>query len=159
MRIAAPIAGLIALVAWLCCPLEHRPHAWTGHTPATGHDDPAERIAQAGVPGAWEGTVDMSGVSLKIGVVVTPAGGGLSAVIELPLQDPARLPLRNLTLDASIRFELPTGAAVAGVMTPWWKFFVTFDPATALARTTCPVLAISSGNDVQVPRSLHRDPL
>ncbi len=41
-------------------------------------------------------------------------------------------------------------------MTPWWKFFVTFDPATALARTTWPVLAIFGGKDVQVPPSLHR---
>ena len=57
-------------------------------------------------------------------------------------------------IDAFINARI--NAATAGVMTPWWKFFVTFDPATALARVTCPVLAIFGGKDLQVPPSLHR---
>jgi len=33
---------------------------------------------------------------------------------------------------------------------PWWKFFITYDPATDLSKVACPVLAINGANDTQV---------
>jgi fermentation-respiration switch protein FrsA (DUF1100 family) len=35
--------------------------------------------------------------------------------------------------------------------TPWWRFFLTYDPRTALREVQCPVLAINGSLDVQVP--------
>ncbi len=51
------------------------------------------------------------------------------------------------------------GAEATRVMAPWWRFFVSFDPATALSQVTCPALAVFGGRDTQVPPSLHRKPV
>jgi uncharacterized protein len=50
-------------------------------------------------------------------------------------------------------------AQVKALTSPWMRFFITFDPATALAQVSCPVLAIFGGRDVQVPVALNRPPL
>ena len=34
---------------------------------------------------------------------------------------------------------------------PWWRFFLTYDPRTALRQVRCPVLAINGSLDTQVP--------
>lgn len=36
-------------------------------------------------------------------------------------------------------------------LTPWFKFFLTYDPAPALEKVKCPVLAIIGEKDLQVP--------
>ena len=39
-----------------------------------------------------------------------------------------------------------------GVMlSPWFRFFLTYDPAPALRKIKCPVLAINGEKDLQVP--------
>ncbi|MDZ7319348.1 MAG: alpha/beta fold hydrolase [candidate division KSB1 bacterium] len=40
---------------------------------------------------------------------------------------------------------------VKQVITPWFRFFLTYDPTTALRKVTCPVLAINGELDLQVP--------
>ncbi len=40
---------------------------------------------------------------------------------------------------------------IKGLMTPWMKFFLKYDPATNLAKVKCPVLAINGEKDLQVP--------
>jgi pimeloyl-ACP methyl ester carboxylesterase len=37
------------------------------------------------------------------------------------------------------------------VVTPWFRFFLTYDPRTALTKVRCPVLAINGEKDLQVP--------
>lgn len=51
------------------------------------------------------------------------------------------------------------GAQVAAMRSEWMKFFVQFDPATALERVSCPVLALFGGRDMQVPPAVNRPPL
>jgi len=60
-------------------------------------------------------------------------------------------------LDAFIDARIDV--AVAGIVSPWSRFFMTFDPASALTRVQCPVLAILGGRDTQVPPWLHRPAL
>ncbi len=38
-----------------------------------------------------------------------------------------------------------------GVLTPWFRFFISYDPKPALAKLTCPVLALNGEKDLQVP--------
>jgi fermentation-respiration switch protein FrsA (DUF1100 family) len=38
---------------------------------------------------------------------------------------------------------------------PWYRYFVAYDPASALKRLTCPVLAINGERDMQVPPKLN----
>ncbi|MDZ7265587.1 MAG: alpha/beta hydrolase, partial [candidate division KSB1 bacterium] len=40
---------------------------------------------------------------------------------------------------------------VKQVITPWFRFFLTYDPTTALRKVTCPVLAMNGELDLQVP--------
>jgi uncharacterized protein len=39
--------------------------------------------------------------------------------------------------------------------TPWFRFFLTFEPATALAEVRCPVLALNGEKDTQVDPELN----
>nr|WP_295922656.1 alpha/beta hydrolase [uncultured Dyadobacter sp.] len=39
---------------------------------------------------------------------------------------------------------------VAAVTTPWWIFFLRHNPASSLAKVTCPVLALNGERDMQV---------
>jgi len=57
---------------------------------------------------------------------------------------PAELEALGLT-EASLRGQ------VAQVNTPWFRFFLTYDPAPALEKVTVPVLAINGEKDLQVP--------
>jgi pimeloyl-ACP methyl ester carboxylesterase len=43
---------------------------------------------------------------------------------------------------------LPT--IIARISDPWLRWFVTFDPATSLAKVKCPILALNGDKDVQV---------
>lgn len=45
------------------------------------------------------------------------------------------------------------------VRTPWFRFFLDYDPATALAQVRVPVLAIFAEHDLQVPPAVNRGPM
>jgi pimeloyl-ACP methyl ester carboxylesterase len=38
-----------------------------------------------------------------------------------------------------------------GVLTPWFRFFISYDPKPALTKLSCPVLALNGEKDLQVP--------
>jgi pimeloyl-ACP methyl ester carboxylesterase len=42
------------------------------------------------------------------------------------------------------------GSQIKQFTTPWFRYFLTYDPATALRKVTCPVLAINGEKDKQV---------
>jgi pimeloyl-ACP methyl ester carboxylesterase len=42
-------------------------------------------------------------------------------------------------------------AQIKQVLSPWFRYFLTYDPRTALAKVKCPVLALNGENDLQVP--------
>ena len=42
------------------------------------------------------------------------------------------------------------GMAIEKITSPWMRYFLTYDPATALRKVTCPVLAINGSLDKQV---------
>jgi uncharacterized protein len=43
------------------------------------------------------------------------------------------------------------GTEIKALMSPWFRYFMTYDPVTALRKVTCPVLAIDGEKDTQVP--------
>jgi hypothetical protein len=47
--------------------------------------------------------------------------------------------------------EAQLGLQVEQVTSPWFRYFLAYDPATALRKVTCPVLAINGEKDLQVP--------
>src|SRR5579859_1175985 len=46
-------------------------------------------------------------------------------------------------------------AQIKQVTTPWFRYFLTLDPAVALRKVSCPVLAINGEKDTQVPPALN----
>jgi fermentation-respiration switch protein FrsA (DUF1100 family) len=46
--------------------------------------------------------------------------------------------------------EAQIGIQIKQVTSPWFRYFLTYDPATALRKVTCPVLAINGSLDKQV---------
>ena len=50
------------------------------------------------------------------------------------------------------RIRAISGDAAAQALTsPWFRFFLTYDPATALGKVKIPILALNGEKDVQVP--------
>ncbi len=47
-------------------------------------------------------------------------------------------------------------AQYKGLLTPWFRFFLAFDPATVLGKVRCPVLAFFGGLDFQVPADVNQ---
>jgi len=47
-------------------------------------------------------------------------------------------------------------AMVKQVETPWFRYFLTYDPAQALERAHCPVLALFGERDLQVPAEMDK---
>jgi pimeloyl-ACP methyl ester carboxylesterase len=55
---------------------------------------------------------------------------------------------QRLVLDMA---EPQIGAAVKQLSSPWMRYFIAYDPAPALTKVKCPVLALNGEKDLQVP--------
>jgi len=45
----------------------------------------------------------------------------------------------------------PNDSQIKALMSPWYRYFLQYDPATALRELKCPVLALIGSKDMQVP--------
>ena len=71
-------------------------------------------------------------------------------------RDPATLEakLRELVQSSSTSASLAPAALQSQIrlmVSPWFRFFLDYDPLPALQKTTCPVLALNGEKDLQVP--------
>jgi uncharacterized protein len=69
------------------------------------------------------------------------------ARLPLPSGDPTKA-----TAPGKATETLPAEreAALKMMLTPWFRFFLTYDPRPALRKVTCPVLAVNGEKDLQV---------
>ncbi len=66
-------------------------------------------------------------------------------------QDPA---VRNAKLQAALDGVTPAAKIpeqIRALTSPWYRYFISYDPAIALKDVTCPVLAMNGERDLQVP--------
>jgi hypothetical protein len=70
-------------------------------------------------------------------------------------QDSAALDKQLRALLAGSMPEAAIGDTVKFAETPWFRYFLTYDPATALRKLTCPVLVLNGEKDLQVPPALN----
>jgi pimeloyl-ACP methyl ester carboxylesterase len=79
--------------------------------------------------------------------------------ILMRAQIEAQPAMRNTVgdVDAFVTRTLP--GQLAQMKSPSMRDLISFDPATALAKVHCPVLAVFGGLDTQVPIDLNRAPL
>jgi uncharacterized protein len=68
----------------------------------------------------------------------------------------------DAVLASQLRAELaangatgPLDAPIKALMSPWYRYFLSYDPATALHEVKCPVLALIGSKDLQVPADLN----
>ena len=47
--------------------------------------------------------------------------------------------------------EAQMGAQIKSITSPWFRYFIAYDPAIALRKVKCPVLALNGEKDLQVP--------
>jgi fermentation-respiration switch protein FrsA (DUF1100 family) len=47
--------------------------------------------------------------------------------------------------------EAMLNAQIKALTSPWFRYFIRYDPSTALKKVTCPVLALIGSKDLQVP--------
>jgi len=71
-------------------------------------------------------------------------------------KDPATLEakLMELVRTTSVGAALPPAAVQAQVrllVSPWFRFFLDYDPVPALQKTLCPLLALNGEKDLQIP--------
>ena len=83
---------------------------------------------------------------------VTEAGEklALSAIARLPDEQ------RKMIGDPQAVARQQIAAQVSSVRSPWFKFFLDYDPAPTLAKVQVPVLALFGGKDLQVPAEPNR---
>ena len=75
----------------------------------------------------------------------------LEAFIRANLETASEAERAQLGVTDSASAETVIAAQVQQVNTPWFRYFLTYDPATMLERVTVPVLAINGEKDLQVP--------
>ena len=46
-------------------------------------------------------------------------------------------------------------ASLGQLTAPWFRYFLYYDPTTALRKVSCPVLALNGERDLQVPPKLN----
>jgi pimeloyl-ACP methyl ester carboxylesterase len=116
-------------------------------------------MAGPGVPGN-EIIIEQARL-IAIASGMPPAGAEQNASQERAILDMVKqgrdLPALERDLhDKLASFGLPPSqidAQVQGLTSPWYRFFIAYDPAPTLAKVTCPVLAIDGAKDLQVPPS------
>lgn len=160
-------------VAWLKTRPEVDPHkiGLIGHSegaiiaPMAAVDDPdvafIVMMAGSGVPGDQ--------IIVEQGRLIAMAGGESKdeadknaekeretlTLVETE-KDPAALDrLLNVKLGAEGAPEGAIASQIKALTSPWMRFFLTYDPATALRKLKIPVLAINGALDLQVPPALN----
>jgi len=57
----------------------------------------------------------------------------------------------NIVIPDGMTKEIYVAQQVNQILNPWMKFFIKYDPAPALEKVKCPVLAVNGEKDLQVP--------
>jgi len=112
-------------------------------------------MAGSGVPGdevivtQVELTNEAAGMSHEEAMKVAAEAGEILAIFRQN-PDPAAF---NKAVKEKYAAQLPGTAGLAmikGLEIPWLRYFVIYDPASALRKVPCPVLALNGEKDLQV---------
>jgi uncharacterized protein len=80
------------------------------------------------------------------------AGANEGEILALLKQDPDPAAFEKAVREkfASQLPDTRVGATIMALKSPWLRYFVVYDPAVALRKVTCPVLALNGEKDMQV---------
>jgi hypothetical protein len=134
--------------------------ARTGGLPllAVGHSEGSWYAAELAADGAVAGAALLGAGARPAGQVLSWQTSMLAArlpaatrmILEITRTDVVRLQRKRV---ARITASTADVIRIQGIRlnARWWRDFLAYDPRPALARITVPVLAITGGQDVQVP--------
>lgn len=112
-------------------------------------------MAGTGVPG--DQVLVAQGEAIQISNGKDPIGAAKEAADEKAMLTLVETEKDEAVLEKELKEKLAgqlpeaqIGLQIAQVTSPWFRYFLTYDPATALRKVTCPVLAINGSLDKQV---------
>ena len=125
----------------------------------TGYDillQQSELIAKAN--GTDEGELQAQLALLKAGLDIIVNGNEL-VDIRSDLRDFMQKELNENpeVLPEGMEVDNYVSSTVNRLGTPWFQYFLKYDPASSLVQVTCPVLAINGEKDLQVPSKVNLD--
>lgn len=88
---------------------------------------------------------------LKAEPDVERAGEVLTDLVRAALQEASDEVRAQAGITDDAALDGAVAAQVQAVNTPWFRYFLTYEPAGMIERVTVPVLAINGENDLQVP--------
>jgi pimeloyl-ACP methyl ester carboxylesterase len=113
-------------------------------------------MAGPGVPGDQILVAQVRAIDLASGK--TPEEAEKDATQEREVLELLKTDKDDATLEKDVRAKLggdvpdaKVGLSIKQLNSPWFRYFVNYDPAIALRKVQCPVLAIIGEKDVQVP--------
>jgi pimeloyl-ACP methyl ester carboxylesterase len=84
------------------------------------------------------------------------AGAQQKRILDLVEQEKDEAVLKQkLQAELKAMPEAQFNSVFKQLTSPWYRYFLTYDPAGALRKVTCPVLAINGSKDTQVPPALN----
>ncbi len=112
-------------------------------------------MAGTGVPG--DQILPAQGEAIAIASGKSPSEAAKSAAAETELLKLVETEKDQAVLEKELKEKLKgdmpeaqIGSQIAQVESPWFRYFLTYDPAIALRKITCPVLALNGSLDKQV---------
>lgn len=121
----------------------------------------AQAEAMARVGGASEADIAKLRAQQDLLFKAVRSGEGWDAVVEsaraLGREQIQKLPeaQRKAIADPDKAIDVAIQQQLAAAKTKWYRFFIDYDPAAALAKVTCPVLALFGSLDLQVPAEMN----
>ncbi len=88
---------------------------------------------------------------LKAEPDVERAGEALADLVRTALEDASEEVRAQAGITDDAALDGAVAAQVQSVNTPWFRYFLTYEPAETIERVTVPVLAINGERDLQVP--------
>ncbi|HEY1678004.1 MAG TPA: alpha/beta fold hydrolase [Candidatus Sulfotelmatobacter sp.] len=112
-------------------------------------------MAGTGVPG--DQVLEAQGEAISIANGTSPAEAARKAAREKEILTLIETEKDETKLDNELRDKMAgdipegqVGAQIKQATSPWFRYFLTYDPATALRKLDCPVLVINGSLDKQV---------
>jgi uncharacterized protein len=112
-------------------------------------------MAGTGVPG--DQVLIAQGEAIQIANGKSPAEAAKDAAKEREILTLVETEKDNAVLEQKVKEKLAgdapeaqIGLQIKQVTSPWFRYFLTYDPAVTLRKVTCPVLAINGSLDKQV---------
>jgi uncharacterized protein len=121
-------------------------------------------MAGTGVPG--DQVLVAQGEAIEIASGKSPEDAAKDAAKERELLTLVETEKDDAALEKELKEKLAgevpeaqIGTQIKQITSPWFRYFLTYDPATALRRVTCPVLVLNGEKDKQVLPSQNLPPI